>query len=571
MGAKRVGADPEGPPLPSLRDLSGTSGRDIMYTSSRDLSCASGRDLSCTSGLDVPPTAPTRARSESFDSLTTEMQRATTVGSRLLLQQRAPPSWLRAAQQRLRAAYASTPAQLGLAVLIAANFVVSAVEAQLRWSTAAPSSEAAFLGIEIFFTVVFTAELLVNMAAHWLRPFWTSGWNVFDLAIIAVAWASLAADDVPGVSVLRLFRAFRVFRLFKRVHSLRSIIQGVLNAMPAIANTFGVLAIIMGIWAIIGVDLFGRAAPLDFGTFGRALLTLWQILFLDSWAQVARQLMLGGGALDDDAQPIAAPVYFVSYTFVAAIMLSNIVVAMLLDKYLRAVEGLKERRREGRAQREEAAKLESIDRLREQQRAEGMQLEERAAAKALAWLQRHGSLLSAEQADAIVRGARAEARRAFTARRAQVLSPLKAAVSAPAICAHVLTSACAVHKLVQLPRDELLQLAAVLYTSPLARAPLLERAAQVSEARIQRGTEAGDLLRWLAAQRHAGDHAPPPPPAGVGAEKHTSPASAASATAVGAGSAQHAGEIARRRRTLTPWQIVRGLQELGKPSGEERV
>ena len=331
--------------------------------------------------------------------------------------------------------------------------------------------------------------------------------------------------------------------------------------------------------------------------------------------------MLGGGALDDDAQPIAAPVYFVSYTFVAAIMLSNIVVAMLLDKvraemrappprryahasravraarshvrspahahtpartqrtlrartpsqYLRAVEGLKERRREGRAQREEAAKLESIDRLREQQRAEGMQLEERAAAKALAWLQRHGSLLSAEQADAIVRGARAEARRAFTARRAQVLSPLKAAVSAPAICAHVLTSACAVHKLVQLPRDELLQLAAVLYTSPLARAPLLERAAQVSEARIQRGTEAGDLLRWLAAQRHAGDHAPPPPPAGVGAEKHTSPASAASATAVGAGSAQHAGEIARRRRTLTPWQIVRGLQELGKPSGEERV
>ena len=245
MGAKRVGADPEGPPLPSLRDLSGTSGRDIMYTSSRDLSCASGRDLSCTSGLDVPPTAPTRARSESFDSLTTEMQRATTVGSRLLLQQRAPPSWLRAAQQRLRAAYASTPAQLGLAVLIAANFVVSAVEAQLRWSTAAPSSEAAFLGIEIFFTVVFTAELLVNMAAHWLRPFWTSGWNVFDLAIIAVAWASLAADDVPGVSVLRLFRAFRVFRLFKRVHSLRSIIQGVLNAMPAIANTFGVLAIIV--------------------------------------------------------------------------------------------------------------------------------------------------------------------------------------------------------------------------------------------------------------------------------------------------------------------------------------
>jgi len=475
--------------------------------------------------------------------------------------------WYQALSRRY---YETHAAQLVVAALIAANFAVSLVQAQV--STRASAADVlVFAGFEWFFTVAFTIELVWNMLSHWCFAFWSSGWNLFDFVIVSIAWLAIFLEQLPGVSVLRLFRAFRVFRLFKRVHSLRSIIQGVLNAMPAIANTFGVLAIIMGIWAIIGVDLFGRAAPLDFGTFGRALLTLWQILFLDSWAQVARQLMLGGGALDDDAQPIAAPVYFVSYTFVAAIMLSNIVVAMLLDKYLRAVEGLKERRREGRAQREEAAKLESIDRLREQQRAEGMQLEERAAAKALAWLQRHGSLLSAEQADAIVRGARAEARRAFTARRAQVLSPLKAAVSAPAICAHVLTSACAVHKLVQLPRDELLQLAAVLYTSPLARAPLLERAAQVSEARIQRGTEAGDLLRWLAAQRHAGDHAPPPPPAGVGAEKHTSPASAASATAVGAGSAQHAGEIARRRRTLTPWQIVRGLQELGKPSGEERV
>lgn len=77
-----------------------------------------------------------------------------------------------------------------------------------------------FRGFEIFFTVVFGVELVLNMYAHWCREFWSSGWNVFDVLVVSVSVASLALSGLPGISTLRLMRAFRVFRLFKKLEVL---------------------------------------------------------------------------------------------------------------------------------------------------------------------------------------------------------------------------------------------------------------------------------------------------------------------------------------------------------------
>jgi hypothetical protein len=166
------------------------------------------------------------------------------------------------------------------------------------------------------------------MYGSWWSLFWSSGWNWFDFIIVIISLLALLVDDLPGLAVLRLFRAFRVFRLFKRIESLKLIIDGVLNSLPGVGNAFLVTAILMGIWSIMGVEFFGHieSCEEEFGSFAKAMLTMYQIMTLD-FADIMRKVVY------DVNMPMAA-VFFVSYTFMAGIVMANVVVAILLEKYL---------------------------------------------------------------------------------------------------------------------------------------------------------------------------------------------------------------------------------------------
>jgi len=78
---------------------------------------------------------------------------------------------------------------------------------------------------------------------------------------------------------------------------------------------------------IMGVGLFKESEPVYFGTFGDALFTMLQMLTFDSWASlIARKRIHEDG--------IAAAIYFVSFIFIGGIIMLNVVVAVLLEKFL---------------------------------------------------------------------------------------------------------------------------------------------------------------------------------------------------------------------------------------------
>lgn len=78
-------------------------------------------------------------------------------------------------QRRVARLYASPTSQITVAVLILANFIVNAIEAQML-PAAGGRAFRAFLGLEYFFNACFSVELLLNMYAHFLLPFWKSAW-----------------------------------------------------------------------------------------------------------------------------------------------------------------------------------------------------------------------------------------------------------------------------------------------------------------------------------------------------------------------------------------------------------
>lgn len=234
-------------------------------------------------------------------------------------------------QKPLRTLYHQNNVQIGIAGLIFLNFFFAAIQ---KWilPEAGSTADQVFEVFEWIFTIMFAVELVLNMYGNWWLPFFADAWNWFDLIVVSISIVSLVFPGIPGVSVLRLFRALRVFRLFKRIKSLKMIIEGVLAALPGVSNAMVVFAILMGIWSIMGVEFFGDIKEEEFGNFPRAMFTMWQVMTMDSWASsIARSIMY------EHEMPLAA-MFFVSYIFVAGMIMVNVVVAILLEKYLGATQ-----------------------------------------------------------------------------------------------------------------------------------------------------------------------------------------------------------------------------------------
>ena len=56
--------------------------------------------------------------------------------------------------------------------------------------------------------------------------------------------------------MIRSFRILRIFRLIKRAKSLKLMINTIIVTLPAMANIGGLLALLLFVYAILGIMLF---------------------------------------------------------------------------------------------------------------------------------------------------------------------------------------------------------------------------------------------------------------------------------------------------------------------------
>jgi hypothetical protein len=98
----------------------------------------------------------------------------------------------------------------------------------------------------LFFTIVFTVELALNMYAQWFRPFFSDGWNLLDLGVVAFSLIGLAPVNLP-VSLIISLRAVRVVRLFGKIKSLRIMMTALSCSIPPMMNAYIIIFIIAGI------------------------------------------------------------------------------------------------------------------------------------------------------------------------------------------------------------------------------------------------------------------------------------------------------------------------------------
>ena len=133
---------------------------------------------------------------------------------------------------------------------------------------------------------IFIMEMLMKLYAYG-KGFFKSGWNVFDLIVVAVSSGPFASYFI----VLRTFRLFRSLKYVNKFSRLKSIINTFIALLPIFVAMLAVFVIFFYVFAIMAVCLFGDIF-VEFATLGDSLFTLLQVFTLDGWASnIARPVM----------------------------------------------------------------------------------------------------------------------------------------------------------------------------------------------------------------------------------------------------------------------------------------
>ena len=178
------------------------------------------------------------------------------------------------------------------------------------------------------FLGVFVVELSIRIAAYGRRPlsFFASGWNVFDFVVVAAAFA-------PGVrensTLLRLVRLARILRVVRILPDLRLLVTAVGRSLPGLASLTVLAVVLLYIYGMVGWLTFGDELPEDYGTIGDALLTLFVLLSLENLPDVIEQGM--------EVSEWAVP-YYVSFVLIAAFLVLNILIGVVLNSMEEARE-----------------------------------------------------------------------------------------------------------------------------------------------------------------------------------------------------------------------------------------
>jgi len=203
--------------------------------------------------------------------------------------------------------------------LIIAVILINAVTLGLETSSTAMAAAGSLLvAFDRIALTIFCLEIAAKLFVHRLSYF-RDPWNVFDFIIVGIAL--MPSGD--GLSVLRSLRILRALRLISIVPEMRTVVQALLNAIPAMASVIALLALIFYVAAVMTTKLFGGAFPEWFGTIGASLYTLFQVVTLESWSMgIVRPVM--------EVHPYAWA-FFVPFILVVTFAVLNLFIAIIVN------------------------------------------------------------------------------------------------------------------------------------------------------------------------------------------------------------------------------------------------
>ncbi|NXS00296.1 SCNAA protein, partial [Oxylabes madagascariensis] len=189
------------------------------------------------------------------------------------------------------------------------------------------------------FTGIFTAEMILKIIALDPYYYFQQPWNIFDSVIVTLSLVELNELSLPmSNTVFYVATQLRVFKLAKSWPTLNTLIKIICNSLGALSNLTLVLAIIIFIFAIVGVQLFGRSYALNCDKIKKGSELRWHMMdFFHSFLIIFR--ILCGEWIETmwDCMVVAEPslclVVFLLVMVIGNLVVLNLFIALLLSSF----------------------------------------------------------------------------------------------------------------------------------------------------------------------------------------------------------------------------------------------
>ncbi|XP_068190490.1 voltage-dependent L-type calcium channel subunit alpha-1D isoform X4 [Antennarius striatus] len=239
--------------------------------------------------------------------------------------------------------------------------------------------------LNMVFTGVFTVEMILKLIAFKPRGYVGDAWNVFDALVVigsvvdiilsqnyfADAWNTFDALIVVGsvvdiaiteinntedsarisITFFRLFRVMRLVKLLSRGEGIRTLLWTFIKSFQALPYVALLIAMLFFIYAVIGMQVFGKIAMVDgtqinrnnnFQTFPQAVLMLFRCATGEAWQEIMLACLPGKLCdSESDYNPgeertcgsSFAIIYFISFYMLCAFLIINLFVAVIMDNF----------------------------------------------------------------------------------------------------------------------------------------------------------------------------------------------------------------------------------------------
>ena len=172
---------------------------------------------------------------------------------------------------------------------------------------------------------IFVLEIILKLIAYRHR-FFRNGWNLFDFVIVGIA----LLPSGGALSVLRALRILRVLRVISISPSLRTVVEGLVSALPGMGSVVVLMSIIFYVGAVIATKLFAGSHPEFFSSLGASAYSLFQIMTLESWSMgIVRPVM--------EIHPYAWA-FFIPFILVTTFSVVNLLVGLIVNSMQEASE-----------------------------------------------------------------------------------------------------------------------------------------------------------------------------------------------------------------------------------------
>lgn len=143
----------------------------------------------------------------------------------------------------------------------------------------------------------------------------------------------------PGLfRVIRVLRLGRLLRFFQGAKGIRKLLFTIIKSAPALKNIGTLIALILFIYAIIGMNLFQTLEDSEtitpvanFKTWFQSFCLLFRIATAASWNYVLEAAMK-----DKSIPKLLSIIYFVSYMIIINLIIINMYIAVILENFNQA-------------------------------------------------------------------------------------------------------------------------------------------------------------------------------------------------------------------------------------------